>query len=120
MRVSREDEVLKRLTIDDIPESCAFLADYLYGDFGELSEEIKRAPYYRGDGLDLMRYLIKHLGGMTCSLPKLNRMRSVCSKYIQDRLAEEPDVTVKRLSLEMNICEKVVREYLRNAVKESI
>lgn len=113
MRAKSEDEILKRLTNEDLPDGCGVLLDYLGGDLDCLTAEIKNSPFYVGDGLDLMRYIIKHMGGITVNVPNVYRMRDVWKRYVLERASQSTNL--KRLSCEIGVDERTLRKYLQRA-----
>lgn len=108
MRSDKEDMILRKMTEDDVPPSCLVLMEYLNIDLNDLSKE----AYYVGDGLDLFRYLIKHLGGLPFRIPRVKNLQKAHIKYLQERKESEPDVTLQRLIVETKLDEKTVRRYL--------
>jgi hypothetical protein len=104
------DEILKHLTIEDVPESCELLVEYLNID----AEVLQREAFYMGDNLDVFRYLIKHLEGISFRIPRLKALPSVQLRYITKRILKRPAISVQRLSFETGLDEKTIREYLRN------
>lgn len=109
MQSNKEDKILMFLTEEDITEGCAVLSEYL----NITTEDLAKEKYYKADGLDLTRYLIKHLGGLSFRLPKVSKLRGPYIKYIKARLEEEPRLNIKRLVVETKLDEKTIREYLR-------
>ena len=106
------DEILKHLTIDDLPESMGLFIDL----FEQKNvDEIVRERYYKNDGLDLIRYLIKHCDGVTINPPAVRTMKSLIIKYIKSKLKENPDIHINRLSYDTGLSEKTIKEYIRDA-----
>ena len=106
----KKDGILKFLTEDDIPESCAVLIDYLDINVEWLQGE----PFYVGDGMDLFRYLVKHLEGLQFRIPRLRTMQKAHRRYLEARRINEPEVSLPRLALDTGLDEKTIREYLRD------
>ena len=110
MPKDKENEILRRLKPEDVPEGCEVLLEYLTSlDL----EAIKNEAYFVGDGLDLFRYLVKHLGGLPFRLPRVKSLQGAHIRYLKDRISTEPAVSVRRLVFETKLDEKTVREYLR-------
>lgn len=105
----KRDGILRHLTAEDIPEACAVLTDYLDID----TETLKREKFYVGDGLDMFRYLLKHLDGLEFKIPRLRTMQEVHKRYINERTSCDKNLSVPRLSLDTGLDERTIRAYLR-------
>lgn len=104
------DEILKHLTIGDLPESMGLYIDLFKQ---ESVDAVKAEKYCTGDGLDFIRYLIKYSDGITIKTPQLRKMKPLLLRYIRQRLSECHDIHVNRLSHETGLSEKTVLEYLK-------
>lgn len=104
------DGILKLLRKEDLPESMDLFIDIFSGLDIKLEEHEK---YFNNDGLDLMRYLIKNLDGISISPPQVKFIKPLMLRYIENRLKEKPGMPLNRLCHETGLCEKSVREYLK-------
>jgi len=111
MYAERDEAILKHLRVEDLPEGCEVIADYLTIDI----DEIKAMSFYKGDGLDLLRYVVKCFSGLQFRIPRLTTLKLTMQDYIASRMRDEPKPSIKRLSKETGLDEKTVREYLKRA-----
>jgi len=108
--LNSKDEILKCLREEDLPESMDLIID--------LSKQLTETPieneaFFIGDGLDLIRWLLKYHDGINILPPMLKRNKSLILRYLQKRLKTMPEISSSRLSRETGICGKVIREYLK-------
>lgn len=61
-------------------------------------------------GIDTARLLIKELGGITVSIPKINSLRSLIERYIKENIKEIP---IKKIARELGMNERAVGNILK-------
>lgn len=104
------DLILSELSRDDLPEAYDIFLDYL----SDLNiESLKKEEFYRGDGLDIFRFLLKYLEGQTLKISRVKSMRTLITRYLRTRRINEPDVPINRLAAEAGLDERTVRDYLK-------
>jgi hypothetical protein len=112
--IGKEDDILKHLTAKDVPEGCEILFEYLSNlDL----EALKKEKFYVGDGLDLFRYVVKHLGGLPLRIPRIEKLKYAYISYFKDRMDSEPGLNVRRLMHDTKLDDKTIRKYLSEAKK---
>ncbi len=60
-------------------------------------------------GLDVLRSILRHYGGLTFYIPKITRFDSLIKKYIR----QFPDKSRKQLARELNVSEQYLKKYRR-------
>lgn len=108
------DKILRYLQKEDIPESCELLVEYLNIDADSLRDE----AFFVGDGLDVFRFLLKNLEGITFRIPRIKSMQGLLLKFLTNRLFKDPSLSTQRLSHETGLDEKTIRQYIRVITKD--
>ncbi len=104
------DEILKCLKRDDLPESMGLFIDLFDQDS---IDEIKNEKFYSGDGLDVVRYAIKNLGGLSVAFPQVKSIKSATLRFIENQVRANPEVHIHKLSKDTELNERTVKEYLK-------
>lgn len=104
------DGILKCLQKEDLPESMGLFVDL----FEQCSiDEIQKEKFYVGDGLDVVRYAIKFLGGLSVVFPQVKSIKQTTMRFIDRQLRDCPDVHVHKLSKDTELNERTVKEYMK-------
>ncbi|NLT52086.1 MAG: hypothetical protein GXX85_14365 [Ignavibacteria bacterium] len=107
----KTDAILKCLKENDLPESLGLFVDIMK----EANvESLQQEGFYCGDGLDVIRLMIKYFDGMNFTVPQIKLIKPLIVRYLSKRMKLEPDIQIKRLCHETGMSERTIKEYLKN------
>lgn len=107
----KTDAILKCLNENDLPESLGLFIDIMK----EANlETLQQERFYCGDGLDVIRLMIKYFDGMNFTVPQIKLIKPLIIRYLTKRLKMDPDIHIKRLCYETGLSERTIKEYMRS------
>lgn len=89
----RNDEIIQMLEVQDLPEHFRIVAEAC--------------------GIETARILIKELGGISISIPKVSSLRSLIMRYV----IKNASISVKQLAKNLDMNERVVANILKQISK---
>lgn len=89
----RNDEIIQMLEVQDLPEHFQIVAETC--------------------GIETARILIKELGGISISIPKISSLRSLIMRYVM----KNASISVKQLAKDLDMNERVVANILKQISK---
>jgi hypothetical protein len=104
------NQLLYELKIEDISsDGCQNIVKIS----DEFLLDMHRNSFNRQDGLDLFRYMCKHLQGENIHIPQIKSITPIYLRYIRHEKEQNPEISTNKLARILGKDTDTIRKFLR-------